>query len=154
MGVLTRMRRLAAGPRGRLIDDLTMAYHGETHLAAQLRAHAEAVPYPTLAGNLRQLAEAQEANANALRAEIERLGSPIRPADPAPPRSGRNYWERLTVDLDVMRAMSRRYIELAQSYDTEYPEAAALFTRLARDAGASGKVVRDLIARSDSHAVD
>jgi len=154
MGFLTRMRRLAAGPRGRLLDDLTTAYHGELKVAQQLRTHAEGVPYPTLAGNLQRLADTQEANAALLRSEIERLGSPVPPPESSAPRSGRNYWERLTYDLDDLRAMNRRYIELAQHWDTEYPEAAGLFSRLARETGESGKVVRDLVARSDSHAVD
>lgn len=154
MGLFTSIRRMAAGPRGRLLEDLTSSYRGEQQLADQLRTHAEAVPYPSLAGNLRDLAATNEQNGNLLRCEIERLGGSIRAAAPAPPRPGKNYWERLTFDLDDLRTMSRQYVEFAQHWDTEYPEAAALFSKLARGTGASGRTVRDLIARSDSHAVD
>jgi hypothetical protein len=154
MGLLTQMRRMAAGPRARLIEDLTTSYQGELKLAEQLRAHAGSVPYPTLAGSVHELADSREASATKLRGEIEQLGGSLRPAAPTSPRNGRNYWERLTFDLDDLRVMSRRYVELAQHWDIEYPDAAALFSQLARASGLSGQRVRDLIARSDSHAVD
>jgi len=154
MGLFTSIRRMAAGPRGRLLEDLATSYHGEQQLADQLRAHAEAVPYPSLAGNLREIAGSNEHNGSLLKSEIERLGGSIRAPQPTLPRPGKNYWERLTFDLDDLRAMSRRYVEFAQHWDIEYPEAAALFSKLARETGSSGRTVRDLIARSDSHAVD
>ncbi len=154
MGLFTNIRRMAAGPRGRLLEDLVTAFNSEQQLADQLRAHAKAVPYPSLAGSLSDLAGGNEQNGSLLKSEIERLGGTIRVPDQPVPRPGKNYWERLTFDLDDLRAMSRRYVEFAQHWDTEYPEAAALFSTLAREAGTSGRTVRDMIARSDSHAVD
>jgi hypothetical protein len=154
MGLLAQMRKLAAGPRRRLLDDLAACRADELRMVLQLRTHAQSVPYPSLTQSLVALADQHDAHALLLQGEIERLGGTVGRPTSFTARAGRNYWERLTFDLDDLRLKSKQYIELGQHWDIEYPEAAAVFSRLARETGTMGRAVRDLIARSDPHAVN
>jgi hypothetical protein len=154
MGVWTRVRELASGPRRRILAAITAAYHDELRVAQQLRLHAEHVPYPNIAARLLALADQADARAVLLRERATDLGGAVDAAGPGAPRGGRNCWERLTVDLGDLRAQSKRYLELAQHWDIEDAETAALFARLAREDGAMCRVVGDLVARSDPHAQD
>jgi hypothetical protein len=154
VGLWERVRDLAGGPTRRLVADLTATYHEELRLALQLRAHAEHVPYPSSAASLLGLAEREDEHAGLLREQITRLGGTVSAVGSGIPRGGRNYWERLTFDLEDLRAKSGRYRELTNHWDLEDPEAAALFDRLSRDDANLIRVVADLIARSDPHAED
>lgn len=154
MGLWARVRQLASRPERRLLADLGGAYHEELRLARQLRLHGERVPYPSLAAQLAALADQEEAHAALLREQIARLGGAVDPAGMGSTRGGRNYWERLTVDLQDLRAKSKRYRELADHWDIENAEAAGLFARISDEDIAMGRILVDLIARSDPHAQD
>jgi rubrerythrin len=155
MSLWARVRDLTAGPERRIVRDLTAAYQHERRMAAQLRAHAERVPYPNLAATLTGLADEEDAHAARLQADIARRGGVANGAIVAETtRPGRNYWERLTIDLEELRAKSRRYLELAQHWDLDDAAAAALFTDLAHEDAAMCRMIADLIARSDPHALD
>ena len=155
MSLWERVRDLAAGPTRRLVRDLAAAYQHERRMAAQLRVHAERVPYPNLATTLTGLADDEDAHATRLQDEITRRGGVANGAVVATAtRPGRNYWERLTIDLEELRAKSKRYLELAQHWDLDDAAAAALFTDLAHEDAAMCRVLGDLIARSDPHALD
>jgi hypothetical protein len=148
------MRELTQGPERRLVTELANACAEERRMARQLQLHAERVPYPDLAGTLRGLAEQEEAHAALLLDELKRFGTANGVGTTRQPRSGRNYWERLTFDLEDLRAKAKRYVELAQHWDGDYPQAAALLQRLVRDEAAMCQVLGELIARSDPHAED
>lgn len=154
MGLWERVRGLAGGPARRLAGDLANAYLEELRLARQLRLHAERVPYPNLAATLLGLAEVQDKHAALLRERVTQLGDTVDAGAAGAPRDGRNYWERLTFDLADLRARSKRYLELALHWDVDDAESAALCTRLAHEDAAAGRVIDDLIARSDPHAQD
>lgn len=154
MGLWARVRELASGPRRRILGDLAAAYHDELRVAQQLRLHAERVPYPNLVARVLALADRSDAHAGLLRERATQLGGAVDASGAGAPRSGHNYWERLTVDLEDLRAQSKRYLELAQHWDIEDAETAALFARLAHEDAAMCRVLGDLIARSDPHAQD
>ena len=154
MGLWTRVRALTAPPSRRVVAELGSVYGEELRLARQFRAHAERVPYPTLAANLLGLADREDAHAAEIRSLIVELGGTADPSGTGEPRGGRNYWERLTFDLEDLRAKARRHIELAQHWDTTYPDVAALLVRLARDEAEMSRTIGDMIARSDPHAAD
>jgi len=154
VGLWERIRELGSGPKRRILADLADAYGHELRLAQQLSVHAERVPYPADAAALLGLAEREDAHATAVRQHIERLGAVAPSGDPGAPRSGHNYWERLTVDLEDLRAKSGRYRERALHWDVEDADTAALFERLAHEDTAICRVVSDLITRSDPHAED
>ena len=154
VGLWERVRDLAGGAKRRIIVDLTAAYREELRVAMQLRLHAERVPYPNLAATLLGLAEHEDAHAALVREQLTRLGATVEGADPGSPRGGRNYWERLTFDLEDLRAKGARYRELAQHWDIDDVETADVFERLAREDAALCRAVGDLITRSDPHAED
>jgi rubrerythrin len=155
VGLWQRMRDLGGGSdKRRIIADLANAYREELRGALQLRLHAERVPYPNDAATLLGLAEREDAHAAAVRQQLEHLGAAPPSGDPGTPRGGHNYWERLTFDLEDLRAKSARYRELALHWDVEDAETAAVFDRLAHEDAALGRVIGNLIARSDPHAED
>lgn len=154
MGLSTCVRELVSGPRRRILGALTAAYHDEVGAAQQLRLHAERVPYRTLTAPLLALAARADAHSALLRDRVTQLGGSIEVVGASVPHGGRNYWERLTLDLRNLRTQSKRYLELAQRWDVEDAETAALFTHLAHEDTAMSRVVGDLVARSDPHAQD
>ena len=148
------MRELAGGPRRRILEDLHHAYLEELRLARQLRLHAERVPYLPQARTLEDLAAQEDVHGASLEGEIRRLGGLPDLAGLGEPRGGRNHWERLSLDLAAIQAHGKRFIELAQRWDIDHPETATLLMRLAHEEGALARVVGELLARSDPHAVD
>ena len=154
MGLLARMRELARGPERRILGELAAAYRDEVRMVRQLRLHAESVPYLSSAPVLLGLAEQEDAHAALLGEEITRLGGTASAADTGEPRQGRNYWERLTLDLEDLRAKTQHYLELAHHWDIEYPDTAELFRRLAHAEATMGRPLGEMIARSDPHAAD
>jgi len=154
VGIWARVRDLAAGSKARIVADLTAAYHEELRVALQLRVHAERVPYPSSAAALLALADREDAHAALVREQLGRLGAAVASAGAGAPRGGRNYWERLTFDLEDVRAKAKRFRELAQHWDIVDAESAAVFERLAREDVTLCRVIGDLIARSDPHAED
>jgi hypothetical protein len=145
---------LRGGSRARLIGALVDAYRDELRLAAQLRAHASSVPYPADGAHLARLAERSQARAAAVADELTRHRAAVQNGDARPPRGGRNYWQRLTADLEDLRALGKQYRELSLHWDVDYPETAALFDRLSHDTAVMVTTVTALIARSDPHAAD
>ena len=154
MGLWQRMRELGGGAKRRILVDLADAHREELRVALQLRVHAERAPYPDHAATLLGLAEREDAHAAAVRQHIEHLGAVPSSGEPGAPRGGHNYWQRLTFDLEDIRAKSSRYRELSLRWDVDDAETAALFDRLAHEDAALGRVISDLITRSDPHAED
>ncbi len=154
MAFWSHLREMAGGSRPRILRALTEAHRDELRLGRQLRLHAESVPYAAYGTQLRELADRADARAARVAEEITRLRAAIRNGDGRPPRGGRNYWQRLTADLEDLRALAQRYRELGQHFDIEYPATAALFLQLAHEAASMIQVITALIARSDPHAAD
>ena len=154
MGLWERVRDLTGRPKRRIVADLAAAYHEELRVAMQLRVHAQHVPYPNLAATLLGLAEREDAHAALVREQLTKLGATVANGDVGAPRGGRNYWERLTIDLEDLRSKVQRYRELALHWDVADAESAAVFERLAHEDTALCRVLGDLIARSDPHAED
>ena len=154
MGLWERVRDFAGGPQRRILADLAAAYHEELRMALQLRLHAERVPYPNSAARLLALADHEDAHAALVREHIARLGGAVTSSGAGAPRGGRNYWQRLTFDLEDMRAKGQRNRELSIHWDVENAETAQLFARLADEDHVLCRVIGDLIARSDPHAGD
>ncbi len=153
MSVLERLRARAGGPRARFGREVRAAFLDARRLAAQLRDHGTHVPYAAPGQELRRLAEEAERQAAALAAELRAVAGNVDPSDRVAPRSGRNHWERLTVDLADLEALQRHYTELALRWDVDFPASVATFDRLARATAAMIRDVRSLLIRSDAHAL-
>jgi bacterioferritin (cytochrome b1) len=154
VGIWERVRDLTAGPQRRILADLVQAYHEELRVALQLRLHAERVPYPESAVRLLAMADHEDAHAARVRERITALGGVVTSSGAGTPRGGRNYWERLTFDLEDMRVKGKHNRELSIHWDVEDAETAQLFARLADEDHVLCRIIGDLIARSDPHAED
>ncbi|MCC6850589.1 MAG: hypothetical protein IT294_19035 [Deltaproteobacteria bacterium] len=142
----------SAGPRARFAGELRAAFLDARRIAAQLRSHAERVPYPRIGPALIGLADRADAQAARIAAELRTLAGNADPADPASPRDGRNHWERLSIDVADLETLKRRWVELALRWDVDFPAAAATLAELGRATAAMSAAVRDLLALADPHA--
>jgi hypothetical protein len=152
MSVLTRLRDRVGGSRVRLGRELRAVYLDERRVARQLRGHGAQVPYAGLAENLGRLADQADHHAARLAQELRVVGGNADPFDTTTPRTGRNHWERLTIDLADLESLQRRYADLAREWDVEFPETAATLAELAAATATMSKDVRAMVARSDPHA--
>jgi len=133
---------------------LRAAYLDARRLAGQLRAHGVRVPYPALSADFTRLADQADGHAALLARELGAVAGNTDPSDATPPRYGRNHWERLTLDLESLAALQRRYTELALHWDIEFPVTTTTCEHLAQATAGMSSVVRAMLARSDPHAAN
>lgn len=156
MGVLSQVAGWLRGdqraPR-HVLGDLISAYRDEVQASAQLRAHAERVPYPQAATALRRLADIEDRHAQMLREQIAALGGSAPEVVPAISQ-GRNHWERIAADYQKADEKRRRYLEQAIHWDIDYPDVAALLSRIAAEETANRRLLEELVIRADSLALD
>ncbi len=156
MGVLSQMkdwlRGDQRGPRG-ILGDLLGDYHDEVSAAAQLRAHADRVPYPQAATHLRQLALAEDRHAAELERHIATLGGRVPPVA-LEVRHGTNHWYRMTASLAAADEKRRRLIEQAVRWDGDYPAVAAALAHIAAEETVQRRTLEELVTRADSLAID
>jgi rubrerythrin len=136
-----------------VLADLAAGYRSEVEAAAQLRAHAERVPYPQAASVLGRLAELEDRHAALLRRHIEALGGAVPTVTPELP-AGPNHWARMADAFRRADEKRRRFLEQAIHWDIEYPEVAAVFGRIAREDGEHRRLLEELVTRADSLALD
>ena len=156
MGVLAQMKEwLRSDQRGSgdILSDLIAAHRDELRAAAQLRAHAERVPYPQAAVTLRQIAAAEDRHAQALSEQIRVLGGSPQGVVPTI-YEGLNHWERMAEDFRTANNKRRRYLEQAVHWDIEYPREAELLSRIAAEESANRRLLEDLASKADSLAKD
>jgi rubrerythrin len=139
------------GSLRRILTDLIAAHQDELRAAAQLRAHAERVPYPQDGRILRELADIEERHAQAFSEQITALGGAPGVVS-TPVYEGSNHWDRLARDSRIADDKRRRYLEQAIRWRPEYPRAAELFWRIAAEETAHRRVLKDLTSKADSLA--
>ncbi|MEB2284920.1 MAG: hypothetical protein OZ922_09595 [Myxococcales bacterium] len=143
----------SASARVRFARDLRGLYLAVRRIASQLRSHATLVPYDRVERALHALADRADAQAATLAAELHALAGNPDPSDAEAPRLGRNHWECMTLDLADLEVLKRRYLDLALRWDVDFPASAATLTTLGHKVGSMSVIVRDMVARSDPHAV-
>jgi hypothetical protein len=159
MSMLDKISRLVAGGeramRHEAAEVLQALYAGCVGRAGQLERHAELAPQPASAGGLRELAHAEERQAERLAEALRAAGERPPSSAPTPPSAGAlNHWARLVQDLEAHRSSERRLRELAAHFAETLPETAALFDELCREEHAHCLRLRALIARADPQALD
>jgi rubrerythrin len=136
-----------------VLTDLVADYLQEAAAAANLRAHAERVPYPQAADRLRRLAAVEDEHARRFRELIARLGGSVPDAAPEI-HLGLNHWDRMAADHRRADEKRRRYIEQSIHWDIEYPEVAAFLSQIAAEESANRKILEELVVRADTLALD
>lgn len=159
MSMLEKLSRLVVGTEAGAVHDatdmLTRCYIDYIKRARQLSRHAEMAPQAYGTQGLRDLAAAEEAQAERLREALRAIGAPIPPVpDESLPPGALNHWSRLVQDLEAHRASARRLRELAVHFAETLPATAQLFDALCREEFAHAERLRTLIARADPQALD
>lgn len=133
-------------PLSLLKDD----YVREKALAAQLKAHAESMPYEHFRRQLLELAAMDEEAAQALAKKIKAAGSPL-PDVPEPepvqetvlsPASAgkETLWEKLARDVDELNRLYYRYIPHAADHQDD--DLIELLSRLHREKNAQSLAIQ------------
>lgn len=124
-------------PLSLLKDD----YVREKTLAAQLKAHAESMPYEHFRRQLLELAAMDEEAAQALGKKIKAAGSPL-PDVPEPEPVQGTLWEKLARDVDELNRLYYRYIPHAADHQDD--DLIQLLSRLHREKNAQSLAIQRL----------
>jgi hypothetical protein len=159
MGVLEKLSHLVVGERAsasrRAGAALQECYCDCVRRAGRLAQHAELAPQAFSLESLKDLAAAEEKQAqrlrDALRAANEQV--PAVPNEPSP-AGALSHWGRLVQDLEAHRASVQRLRELTMHFAEELPNTAQLFDELCREESVHCEYLRNLIARADPQALD
>jgi len=159
MGVLDRLSRLVAGSeaaaRYDAIGALGQCYVECTQRARRMAHHADLAPHEYSAEALKELAAADNAQAERVRDALQAVAAKVPTVPDLPPLAGaRNLWGRLVHDLDAHRASTQRLRELAVHFAERLPTTAALFDQLYHEEAMHSERLRALIARADPQALD
>lgn len=159
MGMLDKISRLVAGGGVAAAHDATQAvrdcYVECVHRAHQLRRHAEMAPQSYSTDALRELAAAEEQQAERLREALRAAGETAPPVPTAAlPEGALNHWGRLVQDLERHRPSARRLRELSVHFAESLPATAELFDQLCGEEITHCERLRTLIARADPQALD
>lgn len=126
-------------------------YAAQARLANQLEAHAEEAPYAHVRAKLREIAKEKRRSLHILRERAAPLGQWSEP-EVEPPKSGRNHWERMSIDLkDQSELVAELQSAVVQLTDVA-PELADFLRDLAQTEAAHKSVILDLLMRADPQA--
>jgi hypothetical protein len=159
MGVLDKLSRLVVGGVAAASRDavaaLSSCYVECVRRARQLTRHAHMAPQPYSAEGLRELAAAEDRQAEALHQALLAAQAAIPSvALESPPADALNHWGRLVRDLEAHRSSVRRLRELAVHFAETLPHTAALFDELCTAETIHCQRIRELIVRADPQALD
>jgi hypothetical protein len=159
MGVLDKLSRLVVGGTAADTHDaaaaLSACYVACVERAEQLRRHADMAPQEYSAEGLKELATAEDAQAERLRAALAAAGHPLPTIPPVALSTGApNHWARLVQDLEAHRVSTRKLRELAVHFAETLPTTAELFDELCREEMVHCEKMRTLISRADPQALD
>jgi hypothetical protein len=159
MSMLEKLSRLVVGSSAATAHDATDAlrqcYVDCVARAQQLGSHAEMAPQAHSVEGLKELAAAEEKQAERLRDALRAAGQlvPTISAAPLPP-GALNHWARLVQDLEAHRLSAQLLRELAVHFAETLPDTAGLFDELCREEQVHCERLRGLIARADPQALD
>lgn len=159
MSMLEKISRLVVGSGRATAHDATDALH-QCYVdcvtrARQLARHAEMAPQEHSVEGLKELASAEEKQAERLRDALRAAGQMAPTVSAAaPPHGALNHWARLVQDLEPHRDSAQRLRELAVHFAETLPETAAVFDELCREEHVHCERLRGLIARADPQALD
>ncbi len=159
MSMLEKISRFVVGSRQSLSSDATEAlrrcYLDCVGRARQLARHAEMAPQAFSLEGLKDLAAAEEQQAERLREALRAAGESVPTVAAAHlPPGALNHWARLVQDLEAQRLSARHLRELAVHFAETLPNTAALFDELCREEQVHCERLRALIARADPQALD
>lgn len=132
------------------VESLALAHELVLQLANQIEVHAADAPYPHIRRKLQEIAIQKLDNAKRLRTLIEKLGEKPR-LPTGEPKTGKNHWERLNLDLQDQIALDDLLFTL-ELKATETPEIAKMIEELRSSQRSHRQILSDLVAIADPQA--
>jgi hypothetical protein len=124
----------------------------QLRLATQIKAHAEAAPYPHVAQRLNQIAEAKMKICETLQQTLRGLGV-YTDANPAVEiKSGGNHWSRMAQDVQDQAALEQALRETSALLLQEAPKVSELLSDMILPERAHREILTDLLMRADPQA--
>jgi hypothetical protein len=152
MGTLGRAL-YAFSPQARRLQRLARIAGISEALAAALKRHAETAGYATFRTALEHVAEAEAADAKALRRLLLAYGSwPIPFSELAP--DGSSNWQRVSADLALERELVKLLGDAIVEWEGVKPEIANDLRAIVYHKEVSARHLRDLGLRCDPQALD
>ncbi len=133
------------------VEVVESTYRRIFQLADQIRAHSEQAPYPHIAEALRRVAAEKQAQADELQQRLRNLGVWV-PRPTTLSVSGKNHWERMTVDLKNQKSLDD-FLQVQQArLAVEYAEIARLLGELRTSQTPHKELLMTLVAVADPQA--
>ena len=132
------------------VERLARAHELIFKLANQIEAHAAGAPYPHIRQTLQGIAIQKFDGAEKLQNLIEKLGEKAR-LPVGEPKTGKNHWERLNLDLQDQIAMDDFLFKVELKLG-ETPEIAKMIEELRSNERLHRGILSDLVAISDPQA--
>jgi len=139
------LNRLFPDRQALLLDNLKQDYLEEKRLAAQLRKHAERLPYDFMKQRLLKLSAEEEKHAELLCEKVTALGGFILNGEVPTIRTAEKVWQELLWDLEEERQRYDRYVHRANQADEEGLR--KLYLRLRDEEYKHEQEIRDIIMR-------
>lgn len=152
MGILEKLRS-ALSERDRLMRRLAEIAGRCEVLVMRLRRHADLCVYPAIANGVRAVAAAEARHERALRSILGERGLWPRPPEDKP-GEGANNWERLSVDTEMLLALSQALARQALQCESFDPDLAQRLREIGSEAAESESQLRALALKCDPQALD
>jgi hypothetical protein len=136
--------------RETLVEGLGLAHDLVLRLANQIAVHAADAPYPQIRRKLHEIAIQKLESAKKVRTVIEKLGEKPR-LPKGEPKTGKNHWERLNLDLQDQIALDDLLFTL-ELKAAETPEIAKWVEELRSSQKTHRQILLDLVATADPQA--
>ena len=132
------------------VEGLVLAHELVLRLANQIEVHAGDSPYPHIRRKLHEIAIQKIDIAKKVRTVIEKFGEKPR-LPKGDPKTGKNHWERLNVDLQDQIALDDLLFTL-ELKAAETPEIAKMVEELRSSQRSHRQILLDLVAIADPQA--
>ncbi len=120
-------------------------------MGRQFREHASRMPYAQFRERLLQIADEEGKHSQWLREKISAMGGKI-PDVSLVPRSGKNSWECLLMDLEEEKRCCADLEECLPVVERIDPEIAQGLRRMHQEETSHCEEIRDMLMRSDAQA--
>ena len=132
------------------LEGLARAHEVVLRVANQIEVHAAEAPYPHIRRKLQEIAMQKLESAKRVSTVIEKLGEKPR-LPKGEPKTGKNHWERLNLDLQDQIALDDLLFTL-ELKGSETPEIANMVEELRSSQRSHRQILVDLVAIADPQA--
>ena len=138
--------------RKKLLEILVQEYIEEAQHVSQFAEHARQMYYPQFREKLLRIAAEEQEHAQLLREKILAVGGEI-PQISFTPKTGKNSWESLLMDLEEEKRCCADLLERITRVALVNQEIAELLRRIYDDEKKHREEIMDMLMRSDAYTL-